>query len=305
MVLCQYSLCGPVWLATLFEKLRLESMKYVDVHSHVNFSAYEHDRNEVIQRAKEHEVGIVNVGTQQNTSHEAVEIANQYDHCYAIIGLHPIHTTASYHDHDELGDEGKEFTSRGEIFDTEYYRNLIQSSSKVVGIGECGLDYYRADVESKNLQETAFRAQIELALEYDLPLMLHVRASEGAVDAYQDVLAILNEYKKTHSNLRGQVHFFAGTLDIAQQFLDIGFYISFTGVITFAKMYEELVRFVPMDRILSETDAPYVTPVPFRGQRNEPLHVREVVKKIAEIKGLDEHEVAKQIINNVQQLYKI
>ncbi len=280
-------------------------MKYRDIHAHMNFVIYRDDLGAVIERTRNDGIVVMNVGTQQDTSKRAVELAEHHDHLYAVVGLHPIHTTASYHDHDELGDQGQEFTSRGEIFDKEYYRKLIHSSQKVVGIGECGLDYYHGDSESKEKQEIAFRKQIELAIEEKLPLMLHVRPSENSYDAYEDVLKILKEYKADAPNLIGDVHFFAGTVDIAKEFLDLGFYISFTGVITFAKMYEELVQSVPMERILSETDAPYVSPVPFRGKRNEPSHVREVVKKIAEIKGVEEDIVAEHIRNNAQKLFGV
>ncbi len=283
----------------------MEDMKYIDTHCHMNFAAYDSDREVLIEKTKTDSVMVINIGTQQDTSKKAVEMADQHDHLYAIVGLHPIHTTASFHDHEELGEQGQEFTSRGEVFDTDFYRKLAQSSKKVVGIGECGLDYYRNTPETKKAQEEAFHAQIKLALELDLPLMLHVRPSQDSFDAYYDVLEILESYKKDHQNLRGQAHFFAGNTDIAQRFIDLGFYISFTGVITFAKVYKELVEFVPMDKILSETDAPYVTPVPFRGQRNEASCVREVTKKIAEIKGLPEGEVAQQIMENAKRLYQI
>lgn len=280
------------------------SMKYIDTHAHMNFVIYDDDRAGIIEKTKQDNVLVINVGTQQDTSKLAVEMADAHNHLYAIIGLHPIHTVSHFHNHDEVGEDGDEFTSRGEVFDIEYYRTLAQSSKHVVGIGECGLDYYRNIVETKTAQETAFRQQIELALELDLPLMLHVRPSEGSMDAYEDVLEILREYADK-GNLRGQAHFFAGTVEIAQQFIDLGFYISFTGVITFAGMYEKLVKAVPMNRILSETDAPYVTPHPFRGTRNEPSHVREVLGKISRIKKIDESEMAEQVLRNAQRLYRL
>ena len=278
-------------------------MKYIDTHTHLNFHIYENDLGEVVERTKKNEITVFNVGTQRDTSKKAVELAEQYEHFYAIVGLHPIHTSASYHDHDELGEEGETFSSHGEIFDKDFYRKLISSSKKVIGIGECGLDYYRNDRGTRRVQEKAFREQIELALETGLPLMLHVRPSENSYDAYEDVLSILGEYKKENPSLKGQVHFFAGTIEIAQAFMDLDFYISFTGVITFAKMYEKLVASIPMDRILSETDAPYVTPIPFRGQRNEPSYVQEVVKKMAVIKNVDEREMCEQIMENAHKLY--
>ena len=280
-------------------------MKYIDSHCHMNFAIYHEDVAEVIEKTKQDSVAVINIGTQSDTSKKGVELANDHDHLWAIIGLHPIHTSLSYHDHDELGNEGEEFTSRGEVFDIDYYRSLANSSEKVIGIGECGLDYYRNTPETKSSQEKAFRDQIELALELDLPLMLHVRPSVGSYDAYEDVLEILQGYKEEHPSMRGQAHFFAGNMDIAQQFIDLGFHISFTGVITFAKDYEELVRDIPLNKILSETDAPYVSPKPFRGQRNEPSHVREVVKKIADVKEISVDEVAEAIRENVKELYGI
>lgn len=279
-------------------------MKYIDTHCHLNFAIYHDDVEEVIQRTKDDDVAVINIGTQYDTSKKAVLLAQQYKHLYAMVGLHPIHTTASFHDHDEVGEEGDAFRSRGEIFDIEKYRTLAQSP-KVVGIGECGFDFYHNTQETKEAQELAFRGQLDLACELDLPVMLHVRPSQDSYDAYHDTLEVLKEYKKKYPSLRGQAHFFAGTKEIAQAFIDLGFYISFTGVITFAKVYEELIESIPLNRILSETDAPYVTPIPHRGKRNEPLYVIEVVKKIAEVKGVSNKEVASQIRDNVKELYGI
>ena len=280
-------------------------MKYIDTHCHMNFAVYESDIQDVIARTKKHSVAVINIGTQKDTSAKAVALAEKNDHLWAIVGLHPIHTQTSFHDHDEVGEEGEEFTSRGEIFNSQYYRQLIQSSDKVVGIGECGLDYYRNTPKTKEVQEKAFREQIELALECNLPLMLHVRPSQGSYDAYEDVLEILEEYKKDNQQLRGQAHFFAGSAEIAQRFINLGFYVSFTGVVTFTKDYDNTIKSIPLDMILSETDAPYVTPAPYRGQRNEPIHVREVVKRLAELHNVTEDEMCSEIQKNVHKLYGI
>src|ERR1017187_9245242 len=149
--------------------------KYIDIHSHVNFTAFDADRDEVIRRALDNDTWVMNVGTQIDTSRKAVEMANQYEEgVYAIIGLHPIHTGASFHDAKELGVGGKEFTSRGENFDKESYRKLL-ADPKVVAIGECGLDYYRCTEESISKQKKAFIEQIEIANEFKKPLMLHIR----------------------------------------------------------------------------------------------------------------------------------
>jgi TatD DNase family protein len=268
-------------------------MKYIDIHAHLNFSDQYPDIDELAQKTKEQSVTVINIGTGEKTSQRAVELAKRYDHMYAVIGLHPIYAAPSY------------ASSEVEAFDFGYYRELVTTSDSIIGIGECGFDYYHCDENGKQLQDTAFRAQLEFAGEHDLPVMLHIRSSQGTYDAYEDALAVIHEYKEKFPNLTGDVHFFAGTTDIAQEFLDLGFYISFTGVITFAPMYNELVEAIPMDRILSETDAPYVAPTPFRGERNEPSHVREVVKKIAEIKNLDEEVVAEKIMENAKRLFKL
>src|SRR3989338_6638162 len=247
-------------------------MKYFDAHTHVNFVAYKDDREETILRAKEAGVAMNVVGTQLDTSKAAVALAEKYDNVYATIGLHPVHTTKSYHDAKELGDGGKEFMSRGEIFDMSAYEALGKNS-RVIAVGECGLDYYRSDESTKAVQKKAFIQQIELANKLRKPLMLHIR------NAYEDALEII----KAHGKVQGDVQFFAGDWGIAKKFLDIGFTLSFTGVLTFTHDYDEVVKNAPLDMLLSETDAPYVSPVPHRGKRNEPLYVQEVVRAIARI----------------------
>ena len=153
--------------------------KYFDVHSHVNFKAYDEDRDEVIARALDAGVHMMNVGTQQDTSKDAVELAEKYDGLYAAIALHPIHTSASYHDTKELGEEGKAFTSRGEEFDPEFYERLA-IHPKVKAIGECGLDYYRLDENTAKVQKEVFIKHIEVANKVNKPLMLHIRSGSGA-----------------------------------------------------------------------------------------------------------------------------
>ena len=282
--------------------------KYIDIHAHVNFKAFDKDRDAVIKKALDNNTWIINVGTQVDTSKKAVEMVHQYkEGVYAIVGLHPIHTSASFHDEQELGEEGKEFTqtlignqlvsgftSRGEIFDKNIYRELLKDP-KVVAVGECGLDYYHAEKESLEKQKEAFIRQIELANEIKKPLMLHVR------DAYADTIQILKQYAK----VKGVVHFFTGNLEEAKSFLDLGFMLSFSGVLTFSHDYDEVVKNTPLDMILTDTDSPYVAPVPYRGKRNEPSYVSEIVKKIAEIKNLSEEEMAKTIITNAKNLFLI
>ena len=257
-------------------------MKYIDNHCHLNLPEFDLDYREVFGRAQEAGVQVINVGTDKATSKKAVDIAHELG-CFAIVGHHP----------NEFEDE----------FDFEYYKSLV-NDPKVVGIGECGLDYFRSEQETKEKQKEVFRKQIEIALEVDKPLMLHIR-DNGKVEAYQDVIDILKGYKANHPHLRGDVHFFAGTVDIVDQFLELGFTFSFTGAITYGHNYDEVIKHIPLDRILSETDCPFVAPVPYRGKRNEPMYVIEVVKKIAEIKGLPENEVAEQLVKNSKKLFKI
>jgi len=272
-------------------------MNYIDCHCHLNFAAYDEDRGDVIARARENEIGIINVGTQVDTSRSALKLAQNNEEMFAIVGLHPIHTNKSHHDEDEFGQENKEFTSHGEVFDYDVYRTFARDE-KVVGIGECGLDYFRLEEDTKQKQIEAFEKQIELANEVQKPLMLHIRPGKGG-EAYKDALEIL----KVKTKVRGNSHFFAGTIEEVRAFLDLGFTMSFTGVITFTHDYDELVKYVPLDMMLSETDSPYVTPASHRGKRNEPLFVTEVVKRIAEIKRKPLEEVRKQLLKNTRGLF--
>ncbi len=287
-------------------------MRYIDVHSHVQFAAYGDDRDEVVKRTFDAHTGMINVGTQADTSRLAVELANKYSdqNIWATIGLHPIHTSRSYHDTQELDPndtEAKVFTSRGEEFDYDYYKQLGQDP-KVVAIGEVGLDYYRLDEETKKKQKKAFEQQIELAIELKKPLMLHIRQGRGSGGgkAYNDALDMLASCFKFHdSRPPGDVHFFAGDWETAKWFLNMGFTLSFTGVITFTHDYDEVVRNTPLDMILSETDCPYIAPVPYRGSRNEPANVKYVVENIAKIKNMDIEEVRQQILTNAKRVFGI
>jgi len=280
----------------------MKEFPYIDIHTHVNIAAFADDWREVTDRSLSAGVAHINVGTQIDTAQKAIEIAEVYtEGVYAIVGLHPVHTSKSFHDPKELGEgeDAKGFTSRGEVFDRDAYFAMA-SHKKVVAIGECGLDYYRLDADTLALQRSAFIEQIELANELGKPLMLHIRPGESG-DAYGDAWEIL----KTHAKVLGNVHFFAGTVDDAKRFFDIGYTISVTGVITFTKDYDEVVAYAPLDMIHGETDAPYVAPKPYRGQRNEPIHVREVYARIAEIKKADPEEVRMQLRENARRLFRV
>ncbi len=281
-------------------------MKWIDSHAHLNLSAFHDDVEAVAARCMAEEVGVINIGTKLSTSMRAVELALRYEHMYAIVGLHPIQTVPGTHDEDEIGEGGQPFVSRGEVFDYAAFRTLAQSP-KVVGIGECGFDYWHCPKETYEVQETAFLEQIKLANELDLPLMIHTRGPKPGEESptgrsvYEDVYELL----KAHAKVPFNVHFYAGTLEEAKRFFEIGGTISFTGVVTFAKAYEDIIKAVPLDKIHAETDCPFVAPIPYRGQRCEPWMVKEVYKKIAEIRGEDEAVVRETLLQNAKQTYQL
>ncbi len=277
-------------------------MTYSDVHTHINLAAFAEDREVVTGRALEADVAHINVGTQYKTSEAAVALAEQFSEgVYATVGLHPVHTSASYHDSEELGgDYGKAFTSTGEEFNYDAYKKLAMHQ-KVVAIGECGLDFYRMPSEEEwHKQIEAFEMQIALANEVKKPLMLHLRSGNGR-NAYKEAQDIL----KRSAKVLGNSHFFAGSLDDARGFWDMGYTTSFTGVLTFTHNYDEVVKAAPLDMLHAETDAPYVAPVPHRGDRNEPSYVIEVVKKIAEIRGEEENAITTALFENARRIFGI
>jgi len=255
----------------------MERPEYIDCHAHLNFPDYDRDREEVIEGTLK-STWVVNVGTNRETSEEVVELT-KHEGMYAVIGTHPTET---------------------EEFDKEFYLNLAENK-KVVGIGEVGLDYFRLKEDTKEKQRELFIKHIELANGLKKPLMLHLRSSQGDTESYQDALKILKRYAK----VPGNAHFFAGSIEDAKGFLDLGYNLSFTGVITFTQDYDELVRYVPLGSILSETDAPYVAPAPYRGQRNEPRRVKEVIKSLARIKGLDLEDVRKRVLDNAISFFRL
>lgn len=265
-----------------------EAMKYFDAHCHIQFDAYGEDRDTVIARMQDEGVGGMIVGTDLGSSRAAIELVESLDGFYATVGLHPNHA----------GDE---------VFDDGEYRRLAEHP-RVVAIGECGLDNYRpGDVEAaKPRQRELFRKHVELACAVDKPLMIHGRPAKGTMDAYEDLIVILAEYKQAHGErLRGDIHFFVGTKEIAEQFMELGFTLSFTAVVTFARDYDETIRSLPLDRILTETDAPYVAPASRRGQRNDPLSVKDVVAALAQIRGEDEETVREAVLRNAERVFRL
>ncbi len=293
----------------------------LDCHTHAHFAAFEKDYKEVIKRALDAGVAIINVGTQRDTSKRAVEVCDEFPTgVYAAVGLHPTHTTKSYHDAQELGggEAAKAFVSRGEIFDFEFY-NKLAHHPKVVAIGECGLDYYRLnnesgimnyELETKEKQKTAFIAQAQLALKHHKALMIHCRPSKGTDDAYEDILSILSSFE--YQAIPKVLHFYVGSLEMTKKFIASGFNFTFGGVITFPPKagkssgdYDEVIRAIPADRILLETDAPYVAPAPYRGKRNEPVYIIETAKKMAEIKGMEYDKMCEIEVSNAKRIFGI
>jgi TatD DNase family protein len=260
-------------------------MHLIDIHAHLNFPEYDGDRGEVIKRIGEAEIGVINVGTDLKTSRAVIKLAEENDNMWATVGIHP--STA-------LGAGPHAVLEETDFAELEQ----LARQPKVVAIGECGLDYFRLkddDEAIKQKQRELFIKQIELAQKVNKPLMLHIR------ECYDEVLEILNKYPA----VRAHAHFFAGNSEQLQRFLTRGDTISFTGVITFTRDYDELIKQVPLDFLMAETDSPYVAPVPNRGRRNEPLYVREVVVRLAELKGISPEALAQQTLHNADKAFNL
>lgn len=257
-----------------------------DSHAHLHFSQFDKDREEIIGRFKEAGIKVINVGTDFEDSKKAIELALKYPEVMqASVGLHP--NDASKSD-----------------FNSGVFKELAKDEI-VVAIGECGLDYFRLPSETEiTEQKEIFKKQIEIAKELKKPLVLHCRSSDNK-NTYNDMLDILVSCRLSLISGNGVVHFFAGSKETAKNFLDLGFYVSFAGPITFASEYREIVEFIPTDRILVETDAPFAAPVPYRGRRNEPSYVEFVARQIAEWKNMTFDDIANQTYNNAKALFQI
>lgn len=269
----------------------------IDTHAHVQFPAYDADRAAVIERARAAGIGMVNVGTQYSTSEAALRAAEQYkDNVWASAGFHPGHVDShAHHNSQELHEPN------AEPFDADRLRELARHP-KVVAIGECGLDYYRIKKQEagiKEEQQKVFGAQIEIARAAGKPLVIHCR------QAFPDLVRILGSHFNHQSDGNGVIHFFSGNGEDAKKLLGLGFHLGFGGVITFARDYDEIIKKTPLDRIVVETDAPYVSPLPYRGKRNEPAYIVETVKKIAELRGILYDEVASATLQNAKHLFRI
>lgn len=273
-----------------------------DSHCHLNSKEFKNNYKEIIADCLEKEIGLLNIGADFETSKRAVEIASEYPDqpIYASIGMHP--------------------ESIQENFDVEKFQNLI--NDKVVAVGEIGLEYFfDNNQELKEKQQELFIQQLNFAIKNNLPVVLHARGSkENPDDAYIDMLEILsgrdeaakfvqrtNESRLYERRIIGVVHCFSASQKIAQKFLDLGLYIGLTGLITFKNKsvdsLRETVKMIPLERLLIETDAPYMTPEPHRGEQNQPQYVEFVARKLAEIKGVSYEEICKITTENFNRLF--
>lgn len=263
-------------------------MRYFDAHCHIQFDQFDDDRQGVLASMQREEVGGLVVGCDFESSKRAVALAEKHDFLWASIGLHPNRES-------------------NEMFDAAAFRELAQHP-KVVAIGECGLDYYRPEVldeETKRVQRQILDEQIELAAEFDKALVIHSRPTKGTQDAYQDLIGILTLAKKKHPELRGDIHFFVGGVAEMEALTDLDFTLSYTGVITFSRDYDESVRRAPSSHILTETDAPYAAPKSRRGKKNDPLSIPEIVTAIAEVRGEEREKVREATLQNAIQVFRL
>jgi TatD DNase family protein len=263
--------------------------RYFDAHCHPQFGEYDADRDVILGEMENQSVGGLVVGCDFDSSQKAAALADSRDFLYAAVGLHPNHAV-------------------NEIFNEQRFCALLKNP-KVVAIGECGLDYYRmedATEEAKKAQQDLFEKHIALAIETKKPLIIHARPTKGSMDAYEDALEILERAKREYGDaLRGDFHFFVGDADTLHRVLTIDFHVSFTAVITFARDYDEVIRAAPLNRILAETDSPYVAPASRRGKRNDPLAVIDVVRMLAEVRGESEEMLREATVQNTLRFVAI
>ncbi|QZY55351.1 TatD family hydrolase [Crassaminicella profunda] len=251
-----------------------------DSHAHLDDSKFDKDREKILENAKANDISyMVNPGADFESSVRSIELASKYEMIYAAVGIHP-------HDAEDVDDV------------TLALLKGLAKKPKVVAIGEIGLDYYY-DHSPRDIQREIFRKQIALAKEVNLPIIIHDR------EANDDVMSILKEEKAFDTGV--VLHCFSGSAELARQYIKLGAYISIAGPVTFknARKTVEVVERIPLEYLFVETDSPYLTPVPFRGKRNEMANVRYVAEKIAEIKGLSLEEVAHQTTENAKKFFGI
>jgi TatD DNase family protein len=250
-----------------------------DTHAHMDSRSFDADREELLQALPERGIQyLMNPGCSLESSYAAVKLAQEYDYIYAAVGSHP-----------DAADEVNDAV-------IEEYGKLCKLNPKVKAIGEIGLDYHYEDIP-RDLQKKAFIAQLELARELDLPVIVHER------DAHEDGMAII----KSFPTVKGVFHCYSGSAEMARQLVDLGWYIGFTGVLTFknARRAIETAQSIPLERIVLETDCPYMAPVPFRGKRNDPGYLYRMAEKLAEIRNRSVEEIHEITVENGKRLYRM
>lgn len=250
-----------------------------DTHAHMDDRAFDADRDTLLTAFPSHGIGLLmNPGCSLESSRNASELSQKYDYIYAAVGSHP-----------DAADEVNDAV-------LEEYRKLCKLNPKIKAIGEIGLDYHYEDIP-RELQKKAFLSQLELARELDLPVIVHER------DAHEDGMAIVRQF----SDVKGVFHCYSGSAEMARQLTDLGWYIGFTGVLTFknARRAIEAAQAIPLERIVIETDCPYMSPEPFRGKRNDPSRVYRMAEKLAEIRGISAEEARRITFENGKRLYRI
>lgn len=285
--------------------------QFIDTHCHVHFNAYKDDMDDVVLRSLESGVQMITVGTQSTTSKNGIELAEKYDGLWCTIGLHPNHVHAQeFFDANELAESQKgesehsHVKTRSESFDPAYYANLVMHP-KVVAVGEFGLDYYRLPegLSKEQLiadQKKECAAQLRFASEWKKPIVIHCRDAHG--DQYEMLKA---EIQRGGLAARGVIHSFTGTVQDAERYRELGFMLGLNGILVFSKELQAAVKEIPLSQIVLETDAPYLTPPPNRGKRNEPKNVADIAAFLAEIKGVSIEEVAVQTTLQAQQLFRL
>ncbi|MGO4988463.1 MAG: TatD family hydrolase [Gallicola sp.] len=253
-------------------------MKYLyDSHAHLDDDRFDQDREDIIKSLKSNGISLViNPGADMKSSRKAMELADRYPNIFAGVGIHP--QDASHYQEEDL----------------EILRKWSEDP-KVVAIGEIGLDYYYGK-DNKEEQIKLFREQMKLASEMSLPVLIHMR------DATEDTYNILKEYE---GKVRGIMHCYSGSVEMAELFMNLGYYISLAGVVTFknAKAAKDVAKKIPLERLLIETDSPYLTPEPNRGKRNEPKYVKHVADKICELRGISLVELSDATRRNTEELF--
>ena len=255
-------------------------MQLIDTHIHINFDTFSNDLEAIAQRWQEAGViRLIHSCVEPNEFPQIQTIANRFPEVSFAVGLHPL--------------DADKWTGETTVQITQ----LATSDSRVVAIGEMGLDFYKA--ENISQQQKVFESQLKIAKKLNLPVIIHCR------DAAKPMAEMLKSFEKIYGKIRGVMHCWSGTPEETQWFLDLGFYISFSGIITFknAKALQQSAKIVPSDRLLIETDCPFLAPVPKRGKRNEPAYVKYVAEKLAELRGVSFESVAEQTTNNARELF--